>query len=413
VLQHLREELRHYRALPGPVHALFALRFTTAAGAFVYAFATLYMREKLGLPRDRVGLFLTLFSLSAMPGALAGGKLADRVGRRPVVLGVQALAAVLLFACFLAGSSPVVPWLLCVVWFLQGAMPPATNAMLADLVDERARPHAFAYLYLGTNLGFSLGSGFGGLLFAHHAQLIFLGNGAAALAALALAAWKLPETRPAHAAEVAHADRHGLLRAFAGAPDLAAFIAMQALFGILFSQSGFLLPLQVNAVFGSDRGPPVFGTLMTTNGLVVVMASGLLIAATRRHAALPVVAVSAILFAAGMGGYSMLATHAGFVAATIVWTAGEILVVAHAGVYVANRSPPPLRGRVSSVHSTCFSAGLAAGPAIAGACLESRGATAAWSLVASIGVATALGMLVLRRYETGRSAPVPQGEPQT
>lgn len=119
-------------------------------------FVPLYLARVLRLDEGTVGLMYTVLLLGSVPGPLVAGWLSDRVGRKPVIIGVY-LAGAASFAVFiLAGSSPLGLWtgivLLSVFNFVES---PQLQALLADLAPQGIRDVSFATYF---TLAFGVGS---------------------------------------------------------------------------------------------------------------------------------------------------------------------------------------------------------------------------------------------------------------
>lgn len=127
-------------------------------------FATLYFYNVLGFPLALVGLALAIaFPLGAVVG-LAWGALADRYGRKPLMLlgfGGHAVTTAALafvetvpqyFLVVIASSITVAAW------------APAARAMVADVTPPHRRTRAYGLTYMANNLGLSFGILLGGAL---------------------------------------------------------------------------------------------------------------------------------------------------------------------------------------------------------------------------------------------------------
>src|SRR3990170_7126346 len=55
-------------------------------GGFVIPFLTLYLTGPRGLPVSQAALMVSLFGAGSFVASLVGGEIADRLGRRPVML---------------------------------------------------------------------------------------------------------------------------------------------------------------------------------------------------------------------------------------------------------------------------------------------------------------------------------------
>ena len=153
------------------------------ANVIVFVFLPPFARA-LGLPR--VGPFYIAYTGAAILVRFVGGGLADRIGRRRVIVpALGAMTAGILLCSGLHGT-----WLLVTIGLLngtaQGFVMPAANALAFERAPSGRRGHALA-LYNGANLvGAALGaSGFGWLVQALGYRPAFM----LASGVLALGSW--------------------------------------------------------------------------------------------------------------------------------------------------------------------------------------------------------------------------------
>ena len=111
------------------------------------------------------------------------GKLADRVGRKPVLLAGLAVYAVASFAFLL----PIVPAMAILLRGLQGlgagAAAVASLAMVSGAVAVERRGRAFASIFSAEIAGMAVGPLIGSIVGAHHMWIMFLASGVVACAA--------------------------------------------------------------------------------------------------------------------------------------------------------------------------------------------------------------------------------------
>lgn len=145
------------------------------------------------------------------------GALADRFGRRPVLLATLAVMVAGYLAMALAPSI----WLLLAARVV-GGMAAATHgtaaAYIADITPPQDRGRRFGLIGAGFGVGFVLGPVIGGLLAGIDTRAPFYAAAALASANLAFGAIVLPETLPAasrRALSLARANPLGALRAVA------------------------------------------------------------------------------------------------------------------------------------------------------------------------------------------------------
>ena len=404
-----------FRNLPRPIWALFVVRLVISLGNFVFPFLTLILTAKLGWGADRAGLFLTLVQAAALPGVFLGGKLSDAVGRKRIILACQGAAATLFFICLAVGFAPALPFLIGGASVILSMTWPVMGALVADLAPPESRKDAYALLYWGNNIGFSLGPLAAGFLFHRAPGLMFIGNACVLSASIIIMAKFIPETgraarasqkpqtRPG-AVEEAPAERAfkgGLLTLLRQRPTIILFACLVAVMNFVYGQNGFTLPLFLNEALGA-RGSEVFGSAMTANGLTVVLCTPLLARLTGALPALCIMAAASLLYGLGFG---MLALNPGFLlimVSTVVWTWGEILSATNLNVFVASKTPSSHRGRVNSLVTVIGNLGSLSAPFISGRIVKASGAAAVWPVAGIVASVAAVLMLGLWLYDRAR-----------
>lgn len=110
------------------------------------------------------GLIISLFTITAMISRPFSGKLADRIGRKPVIM----FGSLVCFVC-----SMMYPWLTTVFGFLflrlvhgfsTGFTPTGQTAYLSDIIPADRRGEAMGYLGTAGTLGMAGGPALGGWL---------------------------------------------------------------------------------------------------------------------------------------------------------------------------------------------------------------------------------------------------------
>jgi MFS family permease len=174
----------------------------------------MFLTRKIGMDPVEAGTYVMLSAAAWVPGSLLGGKVADRIGRKRILVFFQALAAALLVPCAFLGVSRIIPWLLIGSSFLHGVAEPLNDAMITDLTVPQQRKGTFSLLYLSHNIGFALGPMIAGFLFNRYLMWIFLGDAFTTGIAVVLIALFTKESAPTEAqiAESFARDRRGTER---------------------------------------------------------------------------------------------------------------------------------------------------------------------------------------------------------
>jgi MFS transporter, FSR family, fosmidomycin resistance protein len=119
-------------------------------------FVPLYLSEALGLDAQTIGLMYGVLLAASVPGPLVAGWLSDRVGRKPVIIGVYVGGAASIALFVLAGQNTVWLWAGIIALSLFSFVEsPQLQALLADVTSRQLRDAAFSTYFA---LAFGVGS---------------------------------------------------------------------------------------------------------------------------------------------------------------------------------------------------------------------------------------------------------------
>ncbi|MFP4330681.1 MAG: MDR family MFS transporter [Spirochaetaceae bacterium] len=417
-----------YGGLPREIYALFVAQAINSLGHFVYPFLTLLLTQQGGYTASEAGRYILLASSSFIPGSLLGGRISDRFGRKRLLVTAMSAGAVIFIVPGYLERPEALPWFMMAAEFCMGMVDPTITALATDVTIPENRKSAFSLLYLGHNLGFVAGPIIAGYLFTRNYNLLFFGDAATTLVAVILIALLVGESRPEESEIRAIGEQRPMeakdlgsgLRVILRRPALLVFMVGVLLIEFVYAQFTFTLPLHLQELFG-DRGAGFFGTIMTINALVVVLATAPLIAVTRKMRPVATVAMGTALYILGFGLLFFTGRFYFVILMSIIWTFGEILTATNIDVFIANHTPASHRGRVNAIAPILFGLGYAISPALMGSYIDRFSPARAWPLVASVAaVATAvLTLLALQesRHPKGPSptsfdaSGIPEGRP--
>jgi len=154
----------------------------------------LYAKE-FGASGFEVGLLSAIYSAFQLVCAPVWGRVSDKVGRRPVLLGTIAANCVAMIVFGLARTLPLL-FLARALAGIGGANISTARAYIADVTTDADRARGMGLVGAAFGLGFICGPVLGGIL-AHYGGLSAPGLAAAGLAAVnwVLAYFRLPESR--------------------------------------------------------------------------------------------------------------------------------------------------------------------------------------------------------------------------
>jgi MFS family permease len=122
----------------------------------VNLFALIYLTKVIGLNESLSGLMYGALIVFSVPMPLVAGWLSDRIGRKPLIVGVYLGGAIGFAAFILAGSSLLGLWLgIVVMGLFSFAESPQLQALLADIAPPAIRDASYAAYF---TLAFGVGS---------------------------------------------------------------------------------------------------------------------------------------------------------------------------------------------------------------------------------------------------------------
>ena len=337
--------------------ALYATVFVDLLGFTLVLPALPFQVTSLGGDALWLGVVLTSYSLCQAAAAPTLGRLADRHGRRRLLLLSLAGSAASLALLGLAGSL----WLLLVARALAGLCGGSigvAQAFAADLAGPAGRTRAMGHVGAAIGLAFTIGPALGALASPlGFATTAWAGAGLAA-ANLALAVAVLPPgraDRPRPPAAGRRVAPWPLL--VAGFATMAAFVGMETTVAYLAATR-----------FGA--GPGFVGVLLAAAGLVLTVVQGFLVApAAHRWGEATVATAGAAGMALGLLAMPFL-PQLPFVAAVLAVSAGNGVATVAASSMLAAAGPATELGARMGRGQSAASAARASGPLVAGALFD-------------------------------------------
>ncbi|MEW2544881.1 MFS transporter [Streptomyces sp. NPDC047002] len=396
--------------LPRPFWWLWTGMLITSAGGFVLPFLAIYLTGQRGYSASFTGLTLAVFGVGSGIASLLGGVLADRLGRRTVLLASEALAVTGMVVLGTARSEALVLVGTLVVGVGLNATRPARAAAVADLVDEADRPRAYSLLYWATNLGFSVAAVTAGSAAEHGFVILFVVNALANLAAGAVVYRWVPETRPAPAARGAAPDGGKAVRPAVAVHRDRPFLVLLGsvlLLGVLFQQPLVALPLTMTS---DHLSPADYGLAMMMNGLVIAVLQLPLTRLAGRLRPEAALAAATAVTGLGLGLTALVHSLPGYATTVVIWSLGEIVVWPTCMALVAALSPPHAHGTYQGWFLSVWSAAVALAPLLSGQLIEAFDTAVVWAMCLVLALAAACAHLLLVRLRRPAPAAVPAPE---
>lgn len=405
-------------------YADFSPRFWALVGAsfidhvgqkMIFPFFSLYITDRFDVGMTQAGILLSLFTVSGMTGSLLGGALADRFGRKLMVLFGLVVSALSALAMGFVDRLVVFYVLAVVVGLLSDIAGPAWQAMVADLVPEEKRTEGFGVMRVVDNLAWIIGPIIGGFLAGYSYLLLFIIDAVASVITAGLIFRLIPETRPAATDSAQEPESTiqtfaGYGRVFRNRPFISYLLAVM-LMTVVYLQMYGALSVYLRDVHGVS--PQGFSFVLTTSAVLVVLFQFPVSSWSKRYPPLLVMAAGAGLYMIGFGAYGLISAYPLFLAAMAVITFGEMLVVPVGQALAARFAPEDMRGRYMAVFGLSWAVPGIIGPPAAGVLLDYFNPNLVWYIGAALCFVAVLAFTFLHQQGGERFAPLEASEPSS
>jgi MFS family permease len=327
----------------------------------------LYAKD-FGVSTSMVGLTITVYAAARLILNIPAGMIADRWGRRVLLIGGPILTSIGMTGSGFANDI----WTLLVWRFVAGAgsafYMSGALVYLIDVAKPEQRARFIATNQWALSLGVAIGPGIGGLIAdAYGLSAPFHIVGVLGIGTAAYAVVRLPETladQPSPTAAEGASDRDAVKALIFSKPFLALTLVTMTIFMTRAGTRGVLIPLHADSVLG--WGPAEIGVLFTVTGGLTLFT--LMPAAwASDHLGRRVV----ILFSGVTAGAGVLLLASD--SAVIVFVIGNILMSFGTGTagpapstFAADITPARIRGVGIGLYRSAGDIGFVAGPFLLG-----------------------------------------------
>ena len=373
-------------------------RFIDAlGGTILFPFFSLYVTQKFGVGMTQAGILLGMNSFFALAGSTVGGALADRFGRRKIILFGLIFSALSSLSLGLVNSIRLMYPLIIVVGLLASVAHPAHEAMLADILPESKRQEGYSILRVVFNYAWIVGTALGGLIATRSFFALFVIDAVISCIVAAILFRLLPETKPKVQEE--ERKQESFWETIKGyrivLRDLAfmGFILSGMLALIVYIQQYGSLAVYLRDVHGIDsRG---YGIILSITGLEVVLFQFWISRRIRHRPPFLMMMVGTGIFAIGVFLYGIVSGFVMFVIAAIIVCIGEMFFFPTSQVVAAGFAPKEMRGRYMAIAGFITSVPNAIGPGAAGYILDHLDPHLLWYIGGFVCIVSALGYFSL------------------
>lgn len=374
--------------------------------------------RSFGLDAASVGLVISIYGLARFFANVPAGHLAERSGRRPVLIVGTVITSVASALIATADSLPLLLFYRLLTGLGAATVLTGGQIMVGDIATPERRGRMMS-TYQGFFLvGVGLGPTPGGILAdAFGVRAPFIAYAVFSALACVVALFFIRETRPAlaatartaagaphEAASTPAAPAQPLRATLLGAPFLLISIVSFATF---FARTGAMftvVPLLAREHIGlsaSQLGLSL--TAVSALGIVMLYPSGVL---SDRFGRKRLIAPAMLVEATALAGFAVSGSYVAFLASALLWGFGSGISGPAPAAYVADLAPAEVRGPMYGIFRSVSDAGYIVGPLLLGSLIDHAGYAPPLLLTAAL-LATSGGLFWLFAPEFHQPARAP------
>jgi MFS transporter, DHA1 family, multidrug resistance protein B len=342
-----------------------------------FPFLTIYFAEEFG--KSKAGLLLIFSQFFSVLANLMGGYCADRFGRKRMMV-LASIGQGLSFLVFGLSVSPWLhsPWLGFIAFSIAGVFGsfywPASQAMVADVVEEKHRSSVFAIFYTSINIAVVVGPILGAIFYVHYRFQLLIVAGLICILLGAILAKMIRETAPFHNASSERTGKwyyflHNQLKDYSliiKDKTFLLFILAGVLLGQTFMQLDLVIPVYIKDVMETQslfhfggwtlhvKAVQGFGIVLAENGLLVVLFTVFVTNWMSRYHERNVFMTSSILYAIAIILFGQTHWVWGFIFVMVIFTAGELVSAGIMQSFISKLAPEHMRGQYFAAASLRF-----------------------------------------------------------
>jgi DHA1 family multidrug resistance protein B-like MFS transporter len=353
-----------------------------------FPFMAIYFSDEFG--KVTAGLLLVVSQVFGVLANLVGGYCADHFGRKKMMVISSYGQGVSFFIFAMANSVWLDSALISFVCFtLNGIFGslywPASQAMVADVVEEKDRNSVFAIFYTGINIAVVFGPIIGGIFFFQHRfELLFMSGLTSFVLAFILQrlvketaptmqkqavkttekqTWFNAVTKQIADYKVIVQDKIFLLFIIAGVLSAQTFMQLDLLMAVYTKE---MVPLQTLLSLGSWSfelgGEKALGLIIAFNGLLVALFTVYITKQVDKFKERDVFIASSLLYGVGIFLFGQTTWIWILLVAMAIFTLAEIMIVGIQQSFVSKLAPEEMRGQYFAAASLRFSIGRTLAP---------------------------------------------------
>ncbi len=387
-----------YKEYPNPFKVLVFATFIDRLGGFLlFPFFSVYLIDHFNVTIVEVGFLFAIFAGGSIIGSTVGGALADKYGRRSMVLLGLISSGIGSILMGLVDDLTLFFLIAAVLGVLGDLGGPARQAMVVDLLPEDKRADGFGLLRVAVNLSATIGPILGGMLLKQSYLILFISDAVSSLITALIVFIVIPETKPEKQEDK---PEESVIKTMIGYKEVLKdsvyilFLSVSALTVLVYMQLNSTLSVFLWDVY--EFPLEWFGVLLSMNALMVVLFQFGITKLISKYAPMKMMAFGTLLYMIGFGMYGFISETYLFFVAMAILTVGEMIVIPVSQATVARFAPEDKRGRYMAVYGFHWSIPILFGVSAASFVYVYIGPNWVWYISGILSVIAIIGFLLLQ-----------------
>lgn len=395
----LKKIKQRYNTYPNSFKILTFATFIDGLGGFLlYPFFSLYLTARFGVGMTEVGYLFSIFSIGSIVGGIAGGALADKYGRRIILLlglVISGIGSILMgmvnniFNFFILAGF---------LGFFGNIGGPARQSMVVDLFPTEKQGGGFGVLRVAMNLSATIGPILGGMLATQSYLLLFVADALSSIITAIIVYIYIPETKPE---KLDDQPVESMMKTLGGYKEVfkdwvfMLFSLISIIMVLVYLQMNSTLSVFLRDVHGFSEQS--FGFLLSTNAALVVLFQFPIAKKVTLYKPMRMMAFGCIFYLIGFGMYGFISDIYLFFVAMILITIGEMIVSPVSQTSVGYLAPEDKRGRYMAMFGFTWAIPNTFGVILAGLVMDYIGPKWVWYFAAILSFISMIGFWFLHK----------------
>jgi MFS family permease len=393
-----------YNEYPNAFKVLTVATFIDMLGSFLlYPFYALYITQHFGVGMTEVGILFSVHSAGNIVGGMMGGALADKYGRRSMVITGLVVSGAGSIAMGLVNHLSLFYIISGTLGLVGNIGGPARQAMVADLLPKEKQAEGFGILRIAFNISATIGPLLGGFLATRSFMVLFIADALSSIITATIVFLVIPETKPQ---KKDNKPEESVMKTIIGYKEVlkdlvfVLFLVVCAITVLVYMQMNSTLSVFLWNVHGFSAQN--FGYLLSMNAVMVVIFQFWIARKVSKYSPMKMMAFGTLFYMIGFGMYGFISATYLFFIAMIIITIGEMIVTPVSQAAAASFAPEDKRGRYMAVFSFQWAIPNLFGILAAGLVMEHLGSNWVWYLAGILSLISIVGFLLLNNAAKNR-----------